>query len=100
MYPFWLFLLVFLLFTVIISTNCYCICFLLSHQNHSFRPKTRKRVYNPPEDLMEKLQAVTLEVLPDKAEGDWTEVDLKDNLIKYQVGRLFLLRMYFIHILQ
>ncbi|XP_033626959.1 39S ribosomal protein L50, mitochondrial-like [Asterias rubens] len=49
------------------------------------RPKTRKRVYNPPEDLMEKLQAVTLEVLPDKAEGDWTEVDLKDNLIKYQI---------------
>ncbi|XP_038061839.1 39S ribosomal protein L50, mitochondrial-like [Patiria miniata] len=49
------------------------------------KPQVRLRSYKPPEDLLDRLKDITLEVVPVATPENWTKLALKDNSIKYQI---------------
>ena len=49
------------------------------------RPQTRKRSYQPPADLPERLREIVLEVVPEAAVDAWQGVALTNNDTKYRV---------------
>ncbi|XP_033126777.1 uncharacterized protein LOC117124593 [Anneissia japonica] len=48
-------------------------------------PEVRKPVYNPPADVRERIQVITMDVCPDVAADTWCSKTLDDNLSKFKI---------------